>query len=130
MAEGRPIVPPASDILFAGLPIPLVFFSSPEAPDLVVSSFEARDGGDLCVLAIVGVPEAGVFTADVLVGRVGGLLRVVPAVERAVVVLVGFMKEAFEGVDLVPANGRFGGTLGAMLFDLRFCKGARRFTCV
>jgi hypothetical protein len=42
--DARPNVPPASDILFAGFPIPLGFFSSPEAPDLLLSSFEARDG--------------------------------------------------------------------------------------
>jgi hypothetical protein len=60
----------------------------------------------------VGVPEAGFLTAVVPVGRAGGLLRVLPAVDRAVVVLVGFMnEEAFEGVVFVAGDGRFGGTL-------------------
>ena len=112
MAEARPIVPAASDILLAGLLIPLVLCSSPEAPDLVLSSFEARDGRDLCVLAVAEVPEPGFFTAEVPVGRAGGLLRAIPGVERAAVVLVGFMNdEVLVGVGLVPANGRFGGTL-------------------
>jgi hypothetical protein len=40
------------------------------------------------------------------------LLSVLPAVDRAVVVLVGFMNdEVFEDVDFVPVNGRFGGML-------------------
>ena len=43
-AEVRPTVPPGSDTLFGGLLIPLVFFSSPEAPDLTPSSFDTRDG--------------------------------------------------------------------------------------
>jgi hypothetical protein len=111
VAEVRPNAPPASDILFASLPIPLVFFSSPEAPDLAPSSFDTKDGRDLCALAIVGVLEAG-FPVAVLVGRTGGLLSVLPAVDRAVVVLVGFMNdEVFEDVDFVPVNGRFGGML-------------------
>jgi hypothetical protein len=56
--------------------------------------------------------EAGFLAAVVLLGRAGGLLRVLPAVDRAVVVLVGFMnEEALEGVGFVPVNGRFGGTL-------------------
>jgi hypothetical protein len=112
VVEARPIAPPASDILLAGLPIPLVFFSSPEAPDLVLSSFEARDGRDLCVLAAGPVPEAGFFALERVAGRAGGLFRVLPVLERAVVVLVGFMnEEVFEGVGWVPANGRFGGTV-------------------
>ena len=105
-------MPPASDILLAGLPIPLVVFSSPEAPDLVLSSFEARDGRDLCVLATAEVLEPGFLTAEVLGGRAGGLRRVIPGAERAAVVLVGFMnEEVLGGVGLVPANGRLGGTL-------------------
>jgi len=112
VAEVRPSVPPASDILFAGLPIPLVFFSSPEAPDLTPSSFDTKDGRDLCTLAIVGVLEAGFLTAVPPVGRAGGLLSVLPTVDRVVVVLVGFMNdEVFGGVDFVPVNGRFGGML-------------------
>jgi hypothetical protein len=111
-AEVRPTVPPASDILFAGLPIPLVFFSSPEAPDLTPSSFDTRDGRDLCVLAMVGELEAGFLTAVLLVGRAGGLLSVLPTVDRAVVVLVGFMnEEIFGGVGFAPVNGRLGGML-------------------
>jgi hypothetical protein len=110
VAEVRPNAPPASDILFASLPIPLVFFSSPEAPDLAPSSFDTKDGRDLCALAIVGVLEVGFLIAVLLVGRAGGLLSVLPTVDRAVVVLVGFMNdEVFGGVDFAPANGRFGG---------------------
>ena len=82
VAEVRPSVPPASDILFAGLLIPLVFFSSPEAPDLTPSSFDTRDGRDLCVLATVGVFEAGFLTAVPLVGRAGGLLSVCASMYR------------------------------------------------
>jgi hypothetical protein len=108
--EVRPTVPPANDTLFGGLLIPLVFFSSPEAPDLAPSSFDTRDGRDLCVLAMVGVLEAGFLTVVLLVGRAGGLLSVLPTVDRAVVVLVGFMNdEVFGGVDFAPVNGRFGG---------------------
>ena len=56
--------------------------------------------------------DVAFFTAAVPVGRAGGLLRVLPAVVRAAVVLVGFMnEEAFEGVGFAPVNGRFGGTL-------------------
>lgn len=112
MAAARTVVPPANDILFAGLLIPLVCFSSPEAPDLLLSSFETRDGRDLCVPAIVDVPKAGFLAAVVPVGRAGGLLRVLPAVDRAAVVFVGFMnEEVFEGIGLALVNGRLGGTL-------------------
>ena len=112
VAEVRPTVPPASDILFAGLLIPLVFFSSPEAPDLTPSSIDTRDGRDVCVLAMVGGLEAGFLTAGPLVGRAGGLLSVLPTVDRAVVVLVGLIYDAvFGGVDFAPVNGRFGGML-------------------
>lgn len=108
--EVRPTVPPASDTLFAGLLIPLVFFSSPEAPDLASSSFDTRDGRDLCALAMVGVLEAGFLIVVLLVGRAGGLLSVLPTVDRAVVVLVGFMNDkVFGGVGFAPVNGRFGG---------------------
>lgn len=112
VAGVRTAVPPASDILLAGLLIPLVFFSSPEAPDLLLSSFEARDGRDRCAPAFAGVFETGFLTAVVPVGRAGGLLRVLPAVDRAAVVLVAFInEEAFEGVVFVPVNGRLGGRL-------------------
>jgi hypothetical protein len=58
------------------------------------------------------VAEAGFLVTAVLVGRAGGLLRVLPAVERAAVVLVGCMNEdAFGGVAFVPVNGLLGGRL-------------------
>lgn len=111
VAGARLSVPAASDILFAGLLIPLAFFSSPEAPDLVPSSFEASDGRDRCVPAAAGVPVAGFLAAEAAVGRAGGLLSVLPAEDRAAVVVVGVMnEEALEGVVFVPVDERFAGT--------------------
>lgn len=110
-AEARPIVPPARDIRFAGLLIPLVFFSSPEVPVLLLSSIEASDSRGLWAPVAAGVPVVGfLVTVVAVVGRAGGLLRVLPVEDRALAVLVGFIKEeAFEGVVFVPVNGRFGG---------------------
>lgn len=111
-AGARPRVPAASDILFAGLLISLVFFSSPGAPDLMLSSFEASDGRDRCVPATAGVPAGGFLAAVVAVGRAGGLFSVLPAEDLAAVVLVGVMNEgALDGGLFELVNGRFGGTL-------------------
>ena len=111
VVEVRPIVLPANDILLAGFPRLVFFFSSPDAPDLVPSSFEASEGRALCVLPMVVVAGAVFRTAVLLVGLAGGLFSVLPAVDRAAVVLVVFMKEGvLVGVAFTPVNGRFGGT--------------------
>lgn len=70
---------PTRDILLAAPEIP--FFSSPElATYLVFSSAELlTDARDLCD-AVVETVEGALRTVDVVVGRVGGLLSVVPLV--------------------------------------------------
>jgi len=99
-----------SDIFFASLLIPLGFFSSPEVPDLALSSFEACDRRGRWVPATAGVAAAGFLAAVAAVGRAGGLLSVLPAEVRAAVVLVGVMNEGvLEGGVFAVVNGRLGG---------------------
>lgn len=61
----------------------------------------------------MAVVAGAVFrTAVLLLGRAGGLLRVVPVDDFAAVVLVVFMNEGvLDGVPLTPFTGRFGGTV-------------------
>ena len=106
---------PARDIRFAGPLMALLFLSSPDAPGGVSSAVDATDGWDLCPTKglEVDVPRVDFLAALVVVGRAGGLFRVLPGALRAVAVDVGFMKLAvLVGPALVAAPmGRLGGTL-------------------
>lgn len=106
---------PARDIRFAGTWMPFFFLSSPDAPGGASSAVDATNWWDLCPTKglAVDVPRGDFFAALVLVGRAGGLFRVLPGALRAVAVDVGFMKLAvLVGPALVAAPmGRLGGTL-------------------
>lgn len=105
---------PTRDILLAAPEIPL--FSSPElATDLVFSSAELlTDARDLCD-AVVETAEGALRTVDVVVGRVGGLLRVVPLV--VLVVDDGFVDVDPTGrlVAVVPEVGLLLAVVGLFL---------------
>lgn len=101
---------PASDILLAGLFIPVDVLSSPETPDLSTELTESRGLWDGVVVAVVG---GRLTLVDAATGRAAGLFKVLP-VDRAVVEAVGFVaaEGAFAGVGFVVMPGAlFGGTL-------------------
>jgi hypothetical protein len=106
---------PARDIRLAGPLMPVFFLSSLDAPGGASSAVDATDRWGLCPAKglEVDVPRVDFFAALVLVGRAGGLFRVLPGALRAVAVDVGFMKLAvLVGPALVAAPmGRLGGTL-------------------
>lgn len=116
-AAGRAAVaPPASDMRFAGAPMVVFFFSSPGAADLPFSSVEVSDmrgRWELVTPVAAGVLDGGFRTVVAgAVGRAGGLLSVLPVVDRAAVVPVGFATvDVLGGVGFAPVTGRFGGTV-------------------
>lgn len=99
-----PVVP-ARDILFGVPPIAGVLFSSPDpAIDFVFSSTELIEARDLCnELGVVPVvPVAGLRAVELIVGRVGGLLRLLPIVVRGAV-----LEPVLVAEDGVEVTGRF-----------------------
>ena len=106
----------AIDTLFAGpLVISFLVLSTESERGLVLSSIELVDSLDLCpVLAAVAALTAcaGLLGTDPVVGRVGGLLRVLPDAVRVVEDTAGFV--AGVGAELkgrvVVAVVRFGGS--------------------